>query len=99
MVQIERRMAPFWRGLNDFSASWAENQLMAAARGMPIPPPDEIPPELEYKLPRPVETKQPADPANIQHLTVPITARSQSYNSDASQSSTHAQPPVASGTS
>ncbi|KAJ5825723.1 hypothetical protein N7474_002861 [Penicillium riverlandense] len=98
-LMIERRMAPFWRGLNDFSDSWAEHQLMAAARGMDIPPADEIPPELEYTLPKPVETKQPADPANIQHLTVPITARSQSYNSDVSQSSTHAQSPVASGTS
>ncbi|KAJ5127479.1 hypothetical protein N7448_008258 [Penicillium atrosanguineum] len=37
-LMIERRLAPFWRGLNDFSESWAEHQLMAAARGMSIPP-------------------------------------------------------------
>jgi hypothetical protein len=77
---------------------------MAAARGMPIPLPDEIPPELEYKLPRSTDNKAPVDPANIQHLTVPITSRSQSYNSDASQSSNPPQSlpstsPIASGTS
>lgn len=96
-------MAPFWRGLNDFSESWAEHQLMAAARGMSIPPPDEIPPELEYTLPKASE-KESRDPSNINHLTVPITSRSQSLNSDVSQSSMPAQSlpttsPIASGTS
>ncbi|CAG8213153.1 unnamed protein product [Penicillium nalgiovense] len=102
-LMIERRLAPFWRGLNDFSESWAEHQIMAAARGMPIPRPDEIPPELEYKLSKITDTAS-ADPTNIQHLTVPITSRSQSYNSDASQSSNPPQSlpsasPIASGTS
>ncbi|KAJ5491804.1 hypothetical protein N7453_009901 [Penicillium expansum] len=71
-LMIERRLAPFWRGLNDFSESWAEHQIMAAARGMPIPLPDEIPPELEYKLSK-ITDKSSVDPTNIQHLTVPIT--------------------------
>ena len=76
---------------------------MAAARGMPIPPPDEIPPELEYTLPKAAD-KTPADATNIQHLMVPITSRSQSYNSDHSQPSNPAQSlptasPIASGTS
>ncbi|KAJ5442394.1 hypothetical protein N7445_005401 [Penicillium cf. griseofulvum] len=102
-LMIERRLAPFWRGLNDFSESWAEHQIMAAARGMPIPLPDEIPPELEYKLSKTTD-KTAADPTNIQHLTVPITSRSQSYNSDVSQSSNPPQSlpstsPIASGTS
>lgn len=80
---------------------------MAAARGLPIPPPDEIPSELEYKNPPKVTegVKEPTDTKEIQHLTVPITSRSQSYGSDASQSSTpaHSLPsptsPLASGTS
>ncbi|EKV11168.1 Protein sip5 [Penicillium digitatum] len=102
-LMIERRLAPFWRGLDDFSESWAEHQIMAAARGMPIPLPDEIPPELEYKLSK-ITDKTSADTTNIQHLTVPITARSQSCNSDASQSSNPPQSlpsasPIASGTS
>ncbi|KAL2869949.1 Sip5p [Aspergillus lucknowensis] len=106
-LMIERRLAPFWRGLNDFSDSWTEHQLMAAARGLPIPPPDEIPPELEYKNP-PKATEdagEALDTKSIQHLTVPITSRSASYGSDASHSSTpaHSLPspasPIASGTS
>ncbi|KAE8314086.1 protein sip5 [Aspergillus transmontanensis] len=106
-LMIERRLAPFWKGLNDFSDSWTEHQLMAAARGLPIPPPDEIPSELEYKNPPKITegAKESTDTKGIQHLTVPITSRSQSYGSDASQSSTpaHSLPsptsPLASGTS
>ncbi|KAJ5677416.1 uncharacterized protein N7477_003049 [Penicillium maclennaniae] len=102
-LMIERRLAPFWRGLNDFSESWAEHQLMAAARECLSPPPDEIPPELEYTLPKASENES-RDPSNINHLTVPITSRSQSLNSDVSQSSIPAQSlpttsPIASGTS
>ncbi|POS87450.1 hypothetical protein EPUL_002162 [Erysiphe pulchra] len=33
---IERRLAPFWRGLNEYSESWTEHQLIAAGRGLPI---------------------------------------------------------------
>ena len=78
---------------------------MAAARGMDIPAPDEIPPELEYSPPKASAAREPVDSANIQHLTVPITSRSQSYNSDVSQSSNPANSlpstvsPIASGTS
>ncbi|KKK16440.1 hypothetical protein P175DRAFT_0505594 [Aspergillus ochraceoroseus IBT 24754] len=103
-LMIERRLAPFWRGLNDFSDSWTEHQLMAAARGLPIPPPDEIPPELEYKNP-PKVTDETRETSAIQHLTVPIASRSPSYGSDASHSSTPAlslpsqTSPIASGTS
>ncbi|KAE8141462.1 protein sip5 [Aspergillus pseudotamarii] len=106
-LMIERRLAPFWRGLNDFSDSWTEHQLMAVARGLPIPPPDEIPSELGYKNPPKVTegAKESTDTKGIQHLTVPITSRSQSYGSDASQSSApaHSLPsptsPLASGAS
>ncbi|KAL4883632.1 hypothetical protein BJY04DRAFT_22314 [Aspergillus karnatakaensis] len=101
-LMIERRLAPFWRGLNDFSDSWTEHQLMAAARGLPIPPPDEIPPELEYK--NPPKSSEDAAEASIQHLTVPITSRSASYGSDASASTPALSlpspaSPIASGTS
>ena len=86
---------------------------MAAARAMPIPPPDEIPPELEYKTaPKMMMTtttedsKEPsADSKGSQNLMVPISSRSPSYNSDGSQSSTPAQSfpspnsPIANGSS
>lgn len=45
-LQIERRLAPFWRGLNDHSDSWTEHQLVAAVRNLPIPAADEIPESL-----------------------------------------------------
>lgn len=53
---------------------------MAAARGMSIPPPDEVPPELEYTLSR-KPTVDPKD-KSVKNLTLPITGRSQSYQSD-----------------
>lgn len=84
-LQIERRLAPFWRGLNDFSESWIEHQLVAAARGLPIPPPDEVPPELVVRAPKPVDDKEASNSRNIDNSTVPITSRSHSFNSDGSQ--------------
>lgn len=53
---------------------------MAAARGMDIPPADEVPPELEYTLSR-KPTVDPKD-KSVKNLTLPITGRSQSYQSD-----------------
>lgn len=82
--QIERRVAPFWRGLNDHSDSWTENQLVAAARGRPIPAPDEIPVDDEPKPTSKAELETKSLERNINNLTVPITSRSQSLNSDTS---------------
>ncbi|SLM38156.1 hypothetical protein LPUS_08288 [Lasallia pustulata] len=83
-LMIERRVAPFWRGLNDHSDSWTENQLVAAARGLPIPAPDEIPTEeLLRPLPYTSSSTKLSEP-HVLSLTVPISSRSQSYNSDSS---------------
>lgn len=104
-MQIERRLAPFWRGLNDFSESWTEHQLVAAARGLPIPPPDQIPPELENTIPpKPAEGSTESPDKGSQYLTVPISSRSPSFTSDISQNAQGAQSlpstsPIASGTS
>ncbi|OBT42165.1 hypothetical protein VE00_06817 [Pseudogymnoascus sp. WSF 3629] len=84
---IERRIAPFWYGLNDFQHEWTEHQLVAAAKGLPIPAADEIPLELE----RPPTVESPrASANNINNLTVPIAGRSDSYASD---NSSHLSPP------
>lgn len=56
---------------------------MAAARGQPIPAPDEIPTE-EQALPPPQPARQEAE--NLRNLMVPISSRSQSYASDNSSS-------------
>ncbi|KAL1955252.1 hypothetical protein VTO42DRAFT_8850 [Malbranchea cinnamomea] len=84
-LMIERKLAPFWKGLNDFSESWVEHQIVAAVRGMSIPAADEIPPELEYKLTPKPQSEQQILERNINSLTVPISSRSQSFNSDSSR--------------
>ena len=82
-LQIERRLAPFWRGLNDHSDSWTEAQLVAAARGLPIPAADEVPPEMARTASQ-ASQDQGRSNVNVASLTVPIIARSESAQSDAS---------------
>ncbi|KAI1497930.1 hypothetical protein F5X99DRAFT_420958 [Biscogniauxia marginata] len=79
-LQIERRIAPFWRGLDDFNESWAEHQIVAAARGLKIPPADEVP---EHLVPQPRSTDSPgASTPNLTNLTVPLGPRTLSASSD-----------------
>ncbi|KAK6586301.1 hypothetical protein PZA11_001358 [Diplocarpon coronariae] len=81
-LMIERRMAPFWRGLDDFKEEWAEHQLVAAGRGLPIPAADEIPPD-DLTRPPPPESSHPSK-RNLHNLMLPMSSRSQSAASDAS---------------
>ncbi|KAK9246795.1 hypothetical protein V1506DRAFT_573194 [Lipomyces tetrasporus] len=37
-LQVERRLAPFFKGLEDYDDSWTDEQLIAAVRGQQIPP-------------------------------------------------------------
>ncbi|KAJ4284898.1 SNF1-interacting protein [Fusarium oxysporum] len=86
-LQIERKLAPFWRGLNDWSSNWAEHQLVAAARGLPIPPAD-APPDPEL-IPQPPPAENPSSSSqNLQNLTVPMGPRTLSAASDRSGSNT-----------
>lgn len=70
-------MAPFWRGLDDFRENWAEHQIIAAARGLDIPPADEVPEHLRPQ-PRPAESSGTSTP----NLTVPMGPRTLSASSD-----------------
>ncbi|KAK4118916.1 hypothetical protein N657DRAFT_684863 [Parathielavia appendiculata] len=79
-LQIERKLAPFWRGLNDYSDQWTEPQIIAAARGLRVPPPDQTPPD--ELIPRRPASYHAATPPNLDSLTVPIGGRSQSIASD-----------------
>jgi hypothetical protein len=36
-LMIERRLAPFFKGLPDYEDFWTDRQLLAAVRGLPIP--------------------------------------------------------------
>lgn len=63
---------------------------MAAVKGLPVPAPDEIPPEGERTASR-ASYQRPSD-ANVNSLTVPIEGRSQSYQSDRSGNLSPARP-------
>ncbi|KAI1204330.1 uncharacterized protein F4807DRAFT_337527 [Annulohypoxylon truncatum] len=76
-LQIERKIAPFWRGLDDFKDNWAEHQIIAAARGLDIPPADEVPENL---IPQPRSVESPA--TSTPNLTVPMGPRTLSISSD-----------------
>ncbi|GME31435.1 C2H2 zinc finger protein [Neofusicoccum parvum] len=83
-LMIERRLAPFWKGLNDHEDTWTEAQLVCVANDRPLPAPDEpLPPDLEPV--RTVESKNPkSSEQSLNGLMVPITGRSHSATSDAS---------------
>ncbi|KAL8869368.1 MAG: hypothetical protein Q9174_004322 [Haloplaca sp. 1 TL-2023] len=84
-LMIERRLAPFWRGLNDYNDSWTENQLIAAARGLPIPAADEIPRDEDTgPFAKPSQPTERGSTINDNSLTVPISSRSPSYSSESS---------------
>ncbi|KAI5356993.1 putative protein Sip5/DA2 [Septoria linicola] len=90
-LQIERRLAPFWKGLDDHSDAWTEAQLVAAARGLPIPAADEVPSEMARTASQASSNHQSSE-VNMNSLTVPITGRSQSYQSDKSTSLSASHP-------
>ncbi|EPE08561.1 c2h2 zinc finger protein [Ophiostoma piceae UAMH 11346] len=70
-LQIERRLAPFWRGLNDFSDTWTEYQIAAAARGLDVPAADEPPPDDFFLRPGATLSSSPSRSNFGNTLTVP----------------------------
>ncbi|OAA40927.1 hypothetical protein NOR_05509 [Metarhizium rileyi] len=84
-LQIERKLAPFWRGLNDWSDNWAEHQLVAAARGLPIPPAD-APPDHDLIHHPPPPQAESGNTQSLQSLTVSMGPRTLSAASDRSVS-------------
>jgi hypothetical protein len=82
ILKIERRLAPFWKGLNDHSSTWTDHQLVAIARGLPLPPAGEVPAE-DAAAKAASSTPRTSD-TNLTHLTVPITSRSPSLGSEGS---------------
>ncbi|KAL9947324.1 hypothetical protein ACHAQF_007038 [Verticillium nonalfalfae] len=96
-LQLDRKIAPFWRGLDDKDDSWTEYQLVCAGRGLPIPAADEQPPEdLVPAAPTPVSAN--ASSQNLANLTVPMGPRSLSVESDYSTSTANANSALASPT-
>ncbi|KAI0465594.1 hypothetical protein F4859DRAFT_376066 [Xylaria cf. heliscus] len=97
-LQIERKIAPFWRGLDDFNDTWAEHQIIAAARGLDIPPADQVPEHL-VPQPRPGHDSPDASSSNLNNLTVPIGSRTLSASSDRAISHTGSVIPSAAASS
>ncbi|KAL9639855.1 MAG: hypothetical protein Q9164_000675 [Protoblastenia rupestris] len=83
-MMIERRLAPFWKGLNDHKDSWTENQLVAAARGLPIPAADEVPTEYIRQADDSLESASKSHQADIDSLTVPMSSGAPSFTSETS---------------
>ncbi|KAI9833167.1 MAG: hypothetical protein M1819_003790 [Sarea resinae] len=89
-LMVERRIAPFWKGLNDHSESWTEHQLVAAVRGLPIPAADEIPPD---DSPHKTASSDPqTSEPHSNTLGVPINSPSQAHKSGNLQNQTASQP-------
>ncbi|EGY18534.1 C2H2 zinc finger protein [Verticillium dahliae VdLs.17] len=96
-LQLDRKIAPFWRGLDDKDDSWTEYQLVCAGRGLPIPAADEQPPEdLVPAAPTPDSANTSSQ--NLANLTVPMGPRSLSVESDYSTSTANAGSALASPT-
>nr|POF13092.1 protein sip5 [Quercus suber] len=87
-LQIERRLAPFWKGLNDHNDSWTEAQLVAAVQGLPIPAADEVTPAME-RSPSQTSSNPGTIDTMVSSLTAPISSRSQSYHNETTLSASH----------
>lgn len=82
MHKIERQIAPFWRGLEDYQSDWTEHQLIAAGRGLPIPAAEEVPTQDNS---RPHSSDSPnKSGANLPNLMPPLASRTQSASYDTS---------------
>ncbi|KAM0327422.1 hypothetical protein ACHAQA_005708 [Verticillium albo-atrum] len=97
-LQVDRKIAPFWRGLDDKEDSWTEYQLVCAGRGLPIPAADEQPPD-DLVPTAATPTSANASSQNLANLTVPMGPRSLSVESDRSVSTANASSALASPTS
>ncbi|KAF8427869.1 hypothetical protein EV426DRAFT_372012 [Tirmania nivea] len=84
-LMLERKLAPFWKGLPDHQDDWTDAQLVAAVKGLPIPGPEvncepETPPMVSPGLGGPNASD------SALYLSVPTgpRSRSHSYTSDSS---------------
>lgn len=83
-LQIERRLAPFWKGLEDHEDTWTEHQLVAVVNGRDLPAADEIPPEEPPRAQNHLSAAwnpRSSEP-NLNQLTVPMGSRSMSQEPD-----------------
>ncbi|KAF8451316.1 hypothetical protein BGX38DRAFT_1269565 [Terfezia claveryi] len=84
-LMLERKLAPFWKGLPDHEDDWTDAQLIAAVNGIPMPGPEV---ECEPETPPVVSPGSgvPNASDSALYLSVPTgtRSRSHSYTSDSS---------------
>ncbi|KAG0123346.1 hypothetical protein HOY82DRAFT_495258 [Tuber indicum] len=78
-LMIERRLAPFFKGLSDHDSNWTDSQLVAAVKGLPIPSPSATP-SIDDPLQSPTPPRSPGPSDSTNNLTIPIATRSRSHS-------------------
>ncbi|PWW73617.1 hypothetical protein C7212DRAFT_299931 [Tuber magnatum] len=87
-LMIERRLAPFFKGLSDHDSNWTDVQLVAAVKGLPIPSPSAtLSIDGPLRSPTPPRSPGPSDSANNLIAPVATRSRSHSYTSETSNHS------------
>ncbi|SPO05549.1 related to regulator protein Sip5 [Cephalotrichum gorgonifer] len=82
-LQIERKLAPFWRPLDVDVDDLNDTQLVYAARGLPVPEPDaSLPPDLQAAMQSPITPNQSTSNLN---LAVPTSTHGGQLHSAASE--------------
>jgi len=97
VCQVERRLAPFFKGLRDHEDDWTDAQLYAAFHELPIPGPDAESPREAADEARDEQWSTKVMSRTVgssDNLTVPIASRSrsQSYTSEGSNRSNSSTP-------
>ncbi|RPA77644.1 hypothetical protein BJ508DRAFT_330026 [Ascobolus immersus RN42] len=88
-LMIERRLAPFFKGLSDHEDDWTDEELIAAVKAeLGENDPEEN--EKKGKGKESTATSPSSSTPNIDHLTVPIASRSRSHSYTSDTSSTSA---------
>ncbi|KAK9459981.1 uncharacterized protein V1516DRAFT_686724 [Lipomyces oligophaga] len=68
-LMIDRKLAPFYKGLEDFEEDWSDVQLLAAIHGQPIPPPVAAEPSLS--TPSAVTASSPLSTPDLSSSSAP----------------------------
>lgn len=61
---IDRKLAPFYKGLSDFDSNWTDRQLLAAVHGVPPLPPSDTPANTTEDAESPAIPEPSVQPAN-----------------------------------
>ncbi|KAI9805469.1 MAG: hypothetical protein M1825_000720 [Sarcosagium campestre] len=87
-LMIERRLAPFFKGLNDHSSHWTDAQLVDAVGSL-----EATASGVQTESEADASSEQPRKlNLHLHGLTLPMSSRSQSYSSDRSSDTSSSHP-------